>query len=140
MKAGADGLPWKNKELYTHLMLEASLRSYREVYRAGITGLVFFDRGLPDTFCYAKMIGLDIPPEMNIHAYACRYNPQVFLLPAWKEIYETDHERKQDWEEAVYTSGMMKKTYREYGYRVTEVPKMSADKRALFVLDACAKK
>jgi predicted ATPase len=134
-QCGGEGLPWKDRELYTRLMLEASLRSYREVYGAGNAGPVFFDRGLPDTLCYAKMIGMDISAEMISCACAYRYSRNVFLLPAWEEIYETDGERKQDWKEAVYTCEMMGMTYLEYGYAIIEVPKIPADKRALFVLD-----
>jgi predicted ATPase len=75
---------------------------------------------------------------MGRAARAYRYNPDVFLLPAWKEIYETDSERKQDWQEAEYTCEMMRITCREHGYNVIEVPKTSVDERAMFVLNTIA--
>ena len=46
----------------------------------------------------------------------CSYNPIVFILPPWKEIYQTDNERKQDWQEAEHTYFQMKSTYEKYGY------------------------
>src|SRR5258708_7470219 len=54
-----DGLPWKNKELYTRLMLEASLESYKSVSQSN-SGIYFFDRGIIDSLCYADIIGLPI--------------------------------------------------------------------------------
>ncbi|ULQ58644.1 AAA family ATPase [Brucepastera parasyntrophica] len=135
METGGEGLPWKNRELYTQLMLECSIRSYTETYNKESEEAIFFDRGILDTFCYAKMIAMTISGEMNASAYQYKYNRQVFLLPAWKEIYGTDTERKQSWEEAVFTYEMMKKTYMEYDYDIIEVPKVTAEKRADFILD-----
>ena len=40
---------------------------------------------------------------MKSYAENWRYNKSIFILPPWQEIYETDNERKQDWEEAVLT-------------------------------------
>lgn len=134
METGGEGLPWKNKEYYTTLMLNGSVKSYLDTSRSFTGKTVFFDRGIPDTFCYARMIEMELPEEMTGEAFRCRYNKHVFLLPAWKEIYETDTERKQDWDEAVYTYEMMKKTYLEYNYNVIEVPKDSVDVRARFIL------
>jgi predicted ATPase len=139
MEINGEGLPWKNKALYTDLMLEASIESYRKMHRENTEETVFFDRGIPDTLCYAKMTGINISKAMNDNAVQYRYNKKVFLLPAWKEIYATDNERKQDWEEAVYTCQMMKKTYQEYGYLVIEVPKTSVDKRISFILETSAR-
>lgn len=136
METGGEGLPWKNRELYTHLMLDGSVKSYLDACQGFAGKTVFFDRGIPDTFCYARMIGMELPDGMRGEAFRYRYNKHVFLLPAWKEIYETDAERKQDWDEAVYTYEMMKKTYREYNYNVIEVPKAPVDERAEFILNS----
>jgi predicted ATPase len=68
---------------------------------------MFADRGLPDTLGYARLVGLTNESLLQaIHA-ACmqyRYASLVFLAPPWKEIYKTDDERKQDFEEAERTS------------------------------------
>lgn len=135
METDGEGLPWKNREFYTTLMLNGSIESYLNVCRNATGKTVFFDRGIPDTYCYANMIGMAISEDMEKKAFQYRYNKNVFLLPAWKEIYETDTERKQDWDEAVYTYEMMKKTYREYNYNVIEVPKDSVGVRAEFILN-----
>ncbi|MGV0923710.1 AAA family ATPase [Empedobacter tilapiae] len=62
-----------------------------------------------------------------------RYNKTVFILPPWKEIYRTDNERKQDWNEAELTFEKMKETYVEFGYNIILVPKMTLQERIKFV-------
>ncbi|QQO10399.1 AAA family ATPase [Breznakiella homolactica] len=117
-------------------MLEGSIKGYTEAEKTNPYGITFFDRGLLDTLCYAKMIGMAVSEELNYMASQYKYNKNVFLLPAWKEIYETDSERKQNWQEAVYTYEKMKETYLEYGYSIIEVPKLSVVERADFILSA----
>lgn len=58
------------------------------------------------------------------------------VVPSWEEIYETDSERKQTWEEAVFTFEKMKETYLKFGYNIIEVPKCGVEERAKFVLDS----
>ncbi|WP_370896230.1 AAA family ATPase [Chryseobacterium gossypii] len=134
IRSNGEALPWKNKELYTQLMLKASAESFRSASEC--KDLVFFDRGILDAFCYAHIIGMDISDDMNDMAAACLYNPKVFILPPWKEIYETDHERKQSWKEAVETYNMMKSTYSKYGYELIEVPFDTPENRIEFILNA----
>src|SRR5690349_1631417 len=97
-----DALPWKNKELYTHLMLRASSESYQAVSESA-SDVYFFDRGIIDSLCYANMIGLPISAEMDNIGKTHLYNRKIFILPPWFEIYHTDNERKQTWEEAIIT-------------------------------------
>jgi predicted ATPase len=59
---------------------------------------------------------------------------RIFILPPWKEIYVTDEERKQSWEEALNTYDAMRKVYDRYGYDVLEVPKEDVEKRVEFIL------
>ncbi|MBK1440267.1 AAA family ATPase [Parapedobacter sp. ISTM3] len=133
MAINGDGLPWKNKEKYTNLMLEAAIRDYKQAVE-NHTGSIFFDRSVFDAICYATMIGYTIDASLMKAALSCRYNKVVFMLPPWPEIYKTDKERKQSWKEAEYTYYRMKKTYHQYGYDVVDVPKGAIDKRKEFVL------
>lgn len=96
---------------------------------------IFFDRGFLDTLCYATIIQSEVDMRMKSYAENWRYNKSVFILPPWREIYETDSERKQDWNEAVMTYNQMAETYRKYGYEVVEIPKESVSKRANFIVD-----
>jgi len=135
IKTNGDALPWKNREKYTALMLEASHKRFSRLSAKDTGGMVhFFDRGIPDALCYAKMIQLHITREMDEIARACRYNRKVFLLPPWREIYTTDDERKQSWEEAVQTYETMRTVYSKYGYETIAVPPDTIEKRVDFVV------
>ncbi|RKS25313.1 putative ATPase [Flavobacterium endophyticum] len=129
-----EALPWKNKERYMELMLLASVESYKDAAAAASLSPLFFDRGILDAFCYAAIIGKDPTSEMQEIATTYRYSSTVFIFPPWKAIYETDSERKQDWNEAEATFEQMKKTYEAYGYKVIEVPKGTVAERKDFIL------
>ncbi|MCW2260306.1 MULTISPECIES: AAA family ATPase [Sphingobacterium] len=128
-----DALPWKNKDLYALLLLNASVKSYHAISNKN-DNIYFFDRGIVDTICYAEMINFKIPTAMLQNAKTHKYNSTVFILPPWSQIYTTDDERKQTWEEALYTFEIMKKTYFNNGYNVIEVPIGAVDLRVDFIL------
>ena len=135
---GLDGeaLPWKNKEAYKTMMFDRSIQRYEDVDKnASKDRPVFFDRGFLDSICYATLIESEIDERMTDYARKWRYNNKVFILPPWYEIYSKDNERRQDWEEAMLTHRKMVSTYEEYGYEIVEVPKVSVQQRADFVLD-----
>lgn len=129
-------LPWKNKKLYMELMFQQSIESFEKTIKdfKG-TGPVFFDRGFLDALCYAALEGIPIDQEIKSHAENKRYNTNVFILPPWQEIYHTDEQRKQDWNEAVFTYNKMIQTYRWYQYDLVEIPKAPVNERADFILD-----
>ncbi len=113
-------------------MLERSIASYLE--HASLKGITFFDRGVPDTFCYARLIGSPLEDEILTGCRTYRYADRVFLAPPWPEIYATDAERKQTLDEAVKTYGLMVEAYEDCGYEVVEIPRVSPAQRADFVL------
>lgn len=127
-----DGVPWKNKERYIELMFKASIASYETAKNK--PNVLFFDRGMIDTLCYSKMIGLGITSEMNHIVKAHLYNRKVFILPPWQEIYHRDNERKQTWEEATLTFAEMKVAYINFGYQLIEVPIDTLENRVLFII------
>ena len=132
MSNEGSALPWKDRALFTNLMLERSIASYQTHSSAEPT---FFDRGIPDSLAYANLIGL---PDKKLLQDAChqyRYAAQVFVAPPWKEIYATDNERKQDFAEAERTWNQINRTYTECGYQLVELPKTSPQLRADFILE-----
>jgi len=127
------GLPWKDKEAYAELMLNASIETYTKHRLNNSEETVFFDRGILDTICYMKMENISVTPATENLIKQHPYNKNVFLLPPWQEIYTKDAERRQTWKEVLFTYEKMKETYSEYGYHIVEVPKASAAQRTLFV-------
>ncbi len=135
VQTGGFALPWANREAYTRLMLQRSIDSYFQY--TSTREPMFADRGLPDTLGYARLVGLTNESLLQaIHA-ACmqyRYASLVFLAPPWKEIYKTDDERKQDFEEAERTFDQIVDVYQSCGYSPALLPKLSPPDRAQFIL------
>ena len=55
-------------------------------------------------------------------------------MPPWNEIYETDNERYESFEQAQNIYEHLKKAYITYGYQPIEVPKQSIENRSNFIL------
>lgn len=134
MQQGGEALPWKNTGLYTKSMLERSIESY--LANVGNDGVLFFDRGIPDTLAYAQLIGLVDTEKIEQAVDQYRYNNRVFILPPWKEIYCTDNERKQLFNEAIDTYYVMKEVYEKAGYTLIEIPKVPVTERRDFVINS----
>ena len=135
MESGGTAVPWGDRDAYTHLMLQRSIASFKE--HTPTSQPTFSDRGIADTLCYARLIGLE---DKTAIEDACRrylYAPLVFLAPPWREIYVTDTERKQDFAEATRTYEVMKEVYRDCGYELIELPKLTPLARAQFILEKC---
>ena len=132
VRTGGRALPWADRDLYTRMMLEESIRSYKE--HAPASGILLADRGIPDTLTYARLIGLSEDAFIRRACEEYRYAPVVFVAPPWADIYKTDDERKQDFAEAVRTHECIVRVYRECGYTLVELPRVSPHQRADFIV------
>ena len=130
---GGRALPWVDPVAFAEAMLAWELRSLR--LAAGLSGPVFFDRGLPDILGYLDLLGLPVPAHMQAAAERFPYRRQVFLLPPWREIFIQDQERKQSFAEAERTCDAMERTYRRLGYQIIEVPPAPLAQRLRFVIE-----
>jgi predicted ATPase len=128
-----DGLPEKNAKLFTDLLLSRSIHQFQQMQNN--QGIVIFDRGIPDNIGYVNLFGLNNQVS-NKAGQQYRYNQCVFFLPAWKEIYENDDERKMTFDEASQFGHDIKKTYESLGYQVTDVPIGSPPSRSEFIFNA----
>ncbi len=128
-----DALPWANVKAYSRKMLECSILDYAK--NNEVSENLFFDRGIPDTLGFEILMKFSYNKFLEEICMKMRYNRRIFLLPPWREIYENDNERKQNFEEALRTHDAMKVVYDKLGYQIVEVPLMSVDKRADFILD-----
>jgi predicted ATPase len=133
VRSGGRALPWDDRELYTKVMLEQSIESYKR--HASTSQVTFADRGIPDTLGYARLIGLEDQSAIQSACSDYRYARRVFFAPAWKEIYATDQERKQDFAEAQRTCDQILEVYQECGYEVVELPRIAPGERAEFIVE-----
>jgi predicted ATPase len=59
---------------------------------------------------------------MHKAADSFRYHHRVFIAPPWREIFQQDRERKQDFDEAVRTYDALVATYTDLGYDLVKIP------------------
>ncbi len=134
MSISGRALPWTDPLLFAEMMLSWEIQSYRT--QSTRSGIVFFDRGVPDVIGYLRLLGLPVPAHMAKAADLFRYNRQVLICPPWPEIFEQDAERKQTAEEAERTYDAMVRTYGDLGYELREIPRAPVDARLTFILDS----
>jgi predicted ATPase len=128
--SGGRGVPWIDPQAFAELTARRDIAIFDRL--AGETGRVLFDRGIADSY---RANGAE-PSEALIQAVRTRrYNRQVFVFPPWREIYETDAERKQDWAEAERTFDVILRILAELDYEPVVVPKADVTTRAAFVLE-----
>ena len=126
-------LPWLDPILFAEMMLSWEMRSYDLAKQTA--GPVFFDRGVPDVLGYLQLLNLPVPSHIRKAAEIFRYNLRVFIAPPWKEIFQQDRERKQDFDEAVRTYETMRETYTALNYQLIEIPRTSVEERLGFLLN-----
>jgi len=121
-----------NRIAFCDLMLNQSILDYKN--HLIVPQTVFFDRGIPDLYGYAKRFCNGITEEIEQATKTYRYNPTVFLFPPWPEIYNEDTERKQDFNEAIDTYQVVKEAYKVCGYQIIEIPKTTINERVEYIL------
>ncbi len=116
---------WRKGIEFPELSLKRSIELYLTA-KSLTNEITFFDRGIIDCLGH---------PEINkLAAKQYRYNNSVFLFPPWKEIYQTDDERIQSYEESVEVYYKVINIYREYDYELLEVPRTDVSDRADFII------
>ncbi len=116
---------------YAEAMLQWDMRSHAEASLGA--GPAVFDRGIPDTIGYLRLIGRPVPAHMERAARLFRYAVPVFVAPPWREIYVHDAERRHGWELAVATHDTIRAVYVELGYPMLELPLTEIASRVAFV-------
>lgn len=123
------GVPWLDNDLYVSLCAARDVAIFDGL--ADDERRTFFDRGIMDSY---GANGATPSPALVEAVQTRRYNALVFVLPPWREIYETDAERKHDWPEAERTFDLICARLPTLGYEPVIVPKASVAERAAFIL------
>lgn len=122
-------VPWIKLEEFNIKLVEEMIKDYH----AAKPGVNFFDRALPENEAFFLYQNLKIPEVVEKSAKEFRYEPLVFMLPPWKEIYENTKVRKESFEDAIRISEFIKKSYEGLGYEIIELPKTSVIERVDFI-------
>lgn len=119
--------------MFSELLLEGRIKQYQEA-EEHIHDLVFIDRGIPDVVAYMNYFGNKYPPRFREVCKEYPYN-MIFVLPPWEEIYITDNERYETFDQAVSIHGHLVESYISSGYHPIEVPFGSVEQRSTFILE-----
>lgn len=130
---GIDQLFLEQPLLFSELLLEGRKKQYQQA-KAEQANIVFLDRGIPDILAYMHYIG-DSYPSFFDEACKAHIYSKIFILPTWKEIYVSDKERYESYEQAVLIQEHLIETYQKYGYNLIEVPKDTVENRMHFLLE-----
>jgi len=99
-----------------------------------------YDRGLPDSVAYLKVIDKTEPDkELHDELLNSRYENIVFFTPIWEQIYNTDKQRLEWIIEARKISNALIEVYHNYNYNLIEVPIGPVKDRVKFVLKTMKK-
>lgn len=130
--AGGDALPWRDTTAHLGLMVTRSVDSYLDHQHAHRP--TFFDRGLPDSLGYARLICSPNEHEVKAACDRYRYASTVFAAAPWCAIYATDDQRKQTFDQAMTSFQHVLNAYHACGYRTLLLPEATPEERADFVL------
>lgn len=136
-KQGIEQLFLEKPLLFSELLLEGRKKQFQNALDESHE-VVFIDRGIPDVLAYMHYIGDSYPATFDNACWEHQYS-KIFLLPPWEEIYISDDERYENFEQAKLIYTHLVETYQNYGYKLIEVPKDSMDNRILFILDEISK-
>jgi len=117
---------------FNQKVLDARLNQYQTSLQLDEEA-VFFDRGVHDVLgymdCFKQEYGLNFINAAKETSYDI-----VFIMPLWPEIFTSDSERFESFEEAIKVDACLMNIYQEYGYDVKIVPKDSVEKRVDYIL------
>ena len=130
LRVNGRALPWVDSRAFAQRAVQMALTDLAVAKE--MVGLVFFDRGLIDAAVARECAGG--PPYRSLCAGKYHYAKYVFLAPPWPEIYVTDAERKNSFDEAKAEYQRLVRAFSELGYVTCELPKAAVADRADFVL------
>lgn len=132
-KRGIEQLFLEQPLFFSEMLLEGRIQQFKSALQEP-DNVVFIDRGIPDVVAYMDYIG-DQYPEFFTKACEDYKYSKTFILPPWEEIYESDTERYENFEQALEIQKHLIETYKKYGYDLIEVPKDTVENRILYILD-----
>jgi len=133
-KDGVEQLFLTKPLMFSELLLNGRKEQFYEAHNME-DNIIFLDRGIPDVLAYMDFIG-DSYPETFIRACEInRYN-QIFILAPWQDIYISDSERYENFDQAIEIHEHLINTYSKYGYNLIDVPFESVKKRTDFILNS----
>jgi len=117
---------------FNQKLLVGRINHYKESLKVP-NKVVFFDRGIPDVLAYMDYFNQEYD-ENYIHATKNNKYDTIFLLPMWEQIYTTDNERFESYEEGVAIEKYLIENYTKCGYKINIIPKDTIENRIEYIL------
>ena len=130
LKHNTNIVPWGNHLAFSQNVAEAQLQQH---HRQTST-LAFYDRGILDGLAYLRESKIEPPKDLLDKYQSIRYSPLVFFFSHWPEIHQNDETRREPEAQILSIQTAIKNTYKEFGYKIIEVPKTAVDLRVDFIL------
>lgn len=133
-KDGIEQLFLTEPLLFSEKLLEGRTQQFYNAEKES-ENTVFLDRGLPDVLAYMDYVG-DTYPKHFIKACETHNYDYIFVLAPWQEIFKSDSERYESFEQAIDIHQHLINTYKRFDYKLIDVPFGSITNRADFILDS----
>lgn len=130
---GIDQLFLTEPLLFSDMLLNGRKKQFDESLKKEIDW-IFFDRGIPDVVAYMDYLGTSYPKRFNDACIDHKYD-HVFILAPWQEIYISDNERYENYEQAVEIHHHLIAAYARYGYALHDVPFGDVKHRADYIVN-----
>jgi predicted ATPase len=131
-KDGIEQLFLTEPLLFSEKLLAGRTQQFNDASKES-EAAIFLDRGLPDVLAYMDYIGDTYPDHFITTCETYKYDA-IFVLAPWQEIFTSDNERYESFNEAIVIHQHLLDTYRRFGYQLLDVPFGSIKNRADFVL------
>lgn len=121
--------------LFSKVVLGKRIIQYQQATNS-LKNSCFFDRGIPDITAYLN--NNRIPYEETFKQSTKKYTyDTVFIFPPWEQIYTTDSERFETFEEAKQLHFAILEEYRKTHQNIILVPFGTPKERVDFILKKC---
>lgn len=130
---GIDQLFLTQPLLFSELLLEGREEQYAQANTLS-KDFVFLDRGIPDVVAYMDYIG-DTYPKKFVTSCKNHVYDMAFILEPWQEIFVSDSERYENFDQAVKIHHHLLNTYERFNYTLMDVPFDTIENRAQFILN-----
>lgn len=97
---------------------------------------VFFDRGIGDALYMLHQCGEIQIDQATSHLNKRPYNKMVFIFPPWHEIYTTDAERDQTYEDSIEVYNGLWLWYLNLDFSVIQIPLSEPEQRMEFIINS----
>lgn len=132
-KQGIEQLFLTKPLLFSELLLKGRVKQFKEA-ESSDKDLVFLDRGIPDIVAYMNYSGDDYP---DYFTEACKNHEydQIFVLEPWQEIFVSDSERYESFEQAIEIHDHLIEAYQNNNYTLKNVPFDTVEARTDYILN-----